>query len=487
MSSIGISLADSGISACLFNGEDTSLIPLESDAVQSPGYACLGDRGLLLGESAIRSYKLMPHRSTDSFWDQLSLRPAALPSRRKPISQAHLAYLHLKKIWQRVQSLEDDITSVGFALPGPLLGSDPQDEERLGILLGIIADIGIPISTLLPLEVAGLHYEAPDEAVDARLIYHLDVHQYQTYLYLLSGEQEVRATMLGKIPDCGFHSILDTLHSRLSQRFLHDTAFDVSEDFEVEQEFFLKVRDFLYKSQRSIREISVNFEDQVRSIQVAEDHIEQALQPTLERIGAMVFRAMQKNPQAGPEQPVTIQLTGRAVSIPGLENFLARHAPSPVHIISTEKGSASAGAAIVASRFKPATDLQHTPLYATWRRPRKPRGLDLSESAAASLRPTHLLFESVAYPLRSSAFIRDFPGNGSNIPEVLREAFRFPWSAEELTFEPDSSLPLELNERRVRMPFAIKTGDRLSVASRGRKVVLECIHCPDSPDVGTAT
>jgi len=480
MHTIGISLADPGITACHYDGEETALIPLENGAVSSPGYAYLGSGGLLFGERAIEFFRLNPTRSTDLFWDSLSLQPASITTTKtKAISQAHLAYLHLKTIWERIQSIRGEIDGIGMAVPGNLLGTDPREEERLGILLGIIADLEIPLSVLLPLEMSGLHFFAPDELVDAPVIYHIDVYQYQTHLYKLEGDSELSSRFLTKIPDCGFHHILELLHNKLAQRFLADTAFDISEDSEVEQVFFQKVRELLFTEERGSRELTIHFENQVRSIQVAEDHLEHITRSISERIGGLLFREIRNDGRAGPQEPVSIQLSVRAAAIPGLASHLGRHAPSPVRIVEAEKGSAGAGAAMIASRFKPAVDLQHTPLYTTWQRPRNPRGLALPQSSSSSLEPTHLVFKSVAYPIETAGILHGDQKNGTPLPEELLAAFQFPWNGKGLEIEPPVNLSLRVNDRNITKSFHLKTGDRLSISSGGKDYSVEIIHCAE--------
>lgn len=484
MSTIGISLADNGITACLWDGRESALIPLESGSAYSPGYAYLGDRGLILGEGAIAAFKLNPSRTTDRFWDQLSLAPSALAARSKPISHAHLAYIHLKMVWDRISALGESIDSVGFAVPGQLLTADPAEEERLGILLGIVSDLSIPISSLLPIELSGFHYNAPDSVASAGVVYHLDVHQYRTHLYRLSGLGELRSQPVGKIPDCGFHPIVESLHSKLAQRFLSETAFDISEDLEVEQLFFEKIRKLLYGGHQRTMELSIPFEGRQISIQLGVDLLERLVAPFTERIADTVFRSLREDLQGGSHPRIVLQLTGRAAALPGLAAFIQRHAPLPVEVITAERGEAAAGAARIAARFKPAVDLQHTPVFSTWKRPEL--GMDAYETSTstsgepseATLSPTHLLYGSIAFPIASSGVIQGRPVNGNPLPGEVTRAFQFPWPGSDLRLHPSLDNPLKVNDRPASGEFVLKTGDSLSVSHDGKFYQLRCIHCP---------
>lgn len=481
MKTVGISLADNGITACLYDGEDTALIPLEAGSIFSPGYAYLGDRGLLLGEEAIRYFRLSPTRISDRFWDLLSLEPSALRARRKTISHAHLAYLHLKMVWERILEVEGSPPdSVALAIPGHFLSSDPEEEQRLGILLGIVADLGIPLATLLPLELAGFHYHVPPAVAQADVVYQLDIHQYQTHLYRLHGDGELRSGQVGKIPDCGFHPIVESLHSKLAQRFLGETAFDISEDTEVEQVFFEKVRTLLHVQNKGVKEISIPFDDQTRSIQVADDLLERLLAPFSSRISELVFRSLRQELGTGESQEISLQLSGRAATIPGLIAHLQQHAPLPLNVGAAEKGAAAAGAAIIAARFPPAPDLQHTPIFSTWKRPpgSGERSQRTSPFAGISQKPTHLLYQSVAYPIPHSGLVPGQGTNGNGLPPEVTRAFHLPWSGNNLQVRPAAEVSLKVNERPAAGEFVLKTGDVLTASFDGKHYQLQCIFCP---------
>ncbi len=479
MQTIGLSFSDAGITACLYDGDDQAIIPLGKDSVNSPGYAYLGDRGLKLGEQAIPFFKLSPARSTDRFWEQLSLRTSSLSAGKKNISNAHLAYLHLKYIWERITGVTDNVAAVGLSVPGVVLSNNAEMEDRLGLMLGITSDLGIPVSVLLPMEVAGLHFETDKEVLKSPVFYHLNINQYQTHFYRLAGDEEVSSRLADQIPNCGFHHILEGLHAKLSQRFLHETAFDISEDSEVEQEFFLKVRKLLLNpSSLGPREISISYGGQPRKMVIAQDTMEAAIQEWTERISEMVARNLRGDSAFSPRQPVILNLSGRAANLPGLAGQLARFSPYPISINRAEPGAAAAGAAYIASRFQPARDLQHTPIFSNFKRPLPVSKIENSEDEDSYLPPTHILLDSIAYPLDSSGIYKDEPVNGTTyLPSNIREAFHFPWEGKDLQVMPDTGIDLSINDSPARGILALKTGDRLAIVQQGRKFQLDLIHC----------
>ncbi len=480
MATLGLSLSDAGITACRCSGDETALFPLERGAVHSPGFAYLGDRGLILGESAITRFRLNPERTTDRFWDQLSLQPSALRASRKPISNAHLAYLHLKYLWERVTSANDDISAVGLALPGPFLEQDSEQEEKLGILLGIISDLNIPLSVLLPLETASLHYHAPPEVATSPVAYYADIHQYHTRLYRLSGNARIEARMAARLQSCGFHHILNSLHQKLAQIFLHETAFDIGEDSEVEQAFFLKVRKLLApQHSRAQLELAIQYDGQPRKITIAEDTLERALLEWTERIAGMVASAVRSETAISPNAPLVIQLSGRAESIPGLSRQIQRAVMRPVVLVPSERGAAAAGAAIVAGLFEPVRDLQLTPISGSWTRPQPLDSAAGSSGVSAYLPPTHVLADAIAYPLQASGLLQNgISGGGAPLlPAPILEAFRFPWAASDLSVTPASGIALKVNRHAAEGSLTLKTGDRLSVEVDGKQVAIQLIHC----------
>lgn len=479
MHAIGISLSDAGITASLFDGRDVSLIPLGRHFVASPACAFRGEGGILFGEEALARSRLSPGRSNDRYLDQLSLQPAAMnQAGQKPVSHAHLTYLHLQKVWNRIRAVQDPVDRVGLALPGNAFLTEAAQEERLGILLGIAADLGLPVSVLVPMEIAGLYFDAPAVLAQAAVIYQVDIHLHRTEIARIEGAEEMSSVTLDRIPDFGFRAILENLSHRLAQRFLQETAFDVFDDPEVEQEFFLRARSLLLNppAPGGHREITLAHANKPRRMQIAEDTLEGLLGESLRRIAERVARVLQQETSLAAGAPVAIQLTGRAGSLPGLGGAILRASPRPAVLVPSERGTASAGAAILASRHGRVADLQQTPVVATWKRPAALEAA-LVPAGAETRRPTHLLVGSTAYPLAACGWLAGQPTRPETIlpPQVLA-TFRLPWKGDPDKVTPPAGLPVRLNGRALHGSLHPQSGDLLDLEGVAQPLELRFIR-----------
>jgi hypothetical protein len=137
---------------------------------------------------------------------------------------------------------------------------------------------------------------------------------------------------------------------------------------------------------------------------------------------------------------------------------------------------------MIASRFEQARDLQHTPVFNSWKRPVPISDVERTRSESPYLPPTHLLFDSIAYPLEYSGIYRDSPiHKASFLPESIRQAFRFPWAGKDLQVSPTDGLNISVNNNPANGGLVLKTGDELTVNDEGRDFSLQLIHC-SSPE-----
>ncbi|MGJ3242287.1 MAG: hypothetical protein ACFE0O_04920 [Opitutales bacterium] len=478
MQSLGIEISDAGIVACGFDGTEHALLPLEAHTLAMPGYAFIGERGMLLGESAAAHLRLNPSRSTDRFWSELSLQPADIKGLRRPLSYAHLAYRQLDRTWKRAQEAFPDVRSVAVGLSPTLLADGGETDERLGILLGIIRDLQIPLAGLVSLDVAQLNFENHPDLERPGSLFALDVHQHETVLTRLSREASARSRVVARLPNCGFNQILDGLADRMAQRFLQETAYDVHDDPEDEQSFFLQVRRLLFSGRlKPAREIRIDVSGNARHMHVPDDILESALATWTDRLSELTSRTLTAEPGLKPGEPVTMLLSPRASGLRGLGVRIGRNSPRPVHVVRTEPGSAAAGAAQVAARLKPSEDLEQTPVITTWERP-PAEGADRPESLETTFRsPTHVLFDAVAYPLKASGLLVGTSGEGgAPLPDNVRHAFDLPWSARDLEVSPSHSRTIQVNGVEAKGPFTLRTGDRLTVSAGDRLYGLQIIH-----------
>jgi hypothetical protein len=81
---------------------------------ESPGYALVDARNLLVGERALRRSRLDPRHATNRFWQRLSMDPVTHPH-PSARTQADLVHAHLLHLWETAGSDDEEII---FAIPG---------------------------------------------------------------------------------------------------------------------------------------------------------------------------------------------------------------------------------------------------------------------------------------------------------------------------------------------------------------------------------
>ena len=113
---------------------------------REPGFALLEDDHLVTGQQAWASASLKPRRIQHSYWSNLSTEPLA-DARFRHLSAADLASNQLETLWARVAKPGDRLA---LAAPGYM------DNASLGLILGIAAELEIPVVGMVDAAVAAI-------------------------------------------------------------------------------------------------------------------------------------------------------------------------------------------------------------------------------------------------------------------------------------------------------------------------------------------
>ena len=149
------------------------LLSIDAEPIfESPGYAMVNDKEILIGDAALAQSRLQPNRIQNRFWDQLSMEE--LP---KPMAQARnyadLAFAHLKII--SAQLADQAERRIVFSVPGT------YDRQQLALLLGMAKECGLEVVGLVDTAVA-----ASPHAVPGHTLLFLDI-----FLHLSQGKPTV--------------------------------------------------------------------------------------------------------------------------------------------------------------------------------------------------------------------------------------------------------------------------------------------------------
>ena len=143
-------------------------IALDEDHIlNSPGYAVVHEESIFLGEDGRARFRSLPKWTNNRFWSELS--QGALPQTCKHAkSNADLAYLHLKAIWDPLKIKPERVV---IAIPSDF------GQEKLGILAGICEELEIPLTSFVDASIL----EASSVNTRSEII-HLDINLHSITL-----------------------------------------------------------------------------------------------------------------------------------------------------------------------------------------------------------------------------------------------------------------------------------------------------------------
>lgn len=217
---------------CILEWNDTELTLYRDTAVlyRAPGVALVQERDVRFGDEALRLSRVHPRQANQQYLSRLSADPLPVPGARAR-NHADLVYLHLKE-------LEPLVTAEGgavlLAVPGVL------STEQLGVLLGVIQEVGIEVRGFVDAAVAATAtLEAPPE------LYHLDLMLQRAVVTSLQVNDEVRKTGAQEVQECGFNRVLDGWINVIADRFVRETRFDPLHLADTEQQLFNQLYDWV--------------------------------------------------------------------------------------------------------------------------------------------------------------------------------------------------------------------------------------------------
>lgn len=261
--------------------------------VESPGYAALDGKRLLIGHAAGALLRIDPRRCHDRYWYQLD---AALPApMAEARSAADLAHAHLR--------------SLGEALTAePLLVAAPASftPAQLGVLLGLLQALGARAVGLFDPAVA-----AASRAETQSQVVHVDVQLHRFVLTVLRGNATLDRQRVQEHKP-GLVAVHDRCAAVFAQAFVRQTRFDPLHSARTEQLLYDQLPSWLAQLANAQSAV-VELESGGRSYRatVDTDDLATALSERLRELAedlSQITRA----------QPSTVLLSARAALVPGL-------------------------------------------------------------------------------------------------------------------------------------------------------------------------
>lgn len=212
---------------------DTGVRLASADGVlaESPGYALVDARNLLIGEQALRRCRLDPRHATNRFWQRLSMDPVTHPH-PSARTQADLVHGHLLHLWETAGSDDEEII---FAIPGH------YSREQMALLLGIVRECPFRAVGLVDAAVAAIGEIQPD----AERVLHVDALLHQGIITRLEGGDDWRRESVVDQPALGLAALRDAWINQIADVFIRETRFDPLHDAATEQRLFDRLDDWI--------------------------------------------------------------------------------------------------------------------------------------------------------------------------------------------------------------------------------------------------
>ncbi|MCH7894295.1 MAG: FHA domain-containing protein [Proteobacteria bacterium] len=425
----------------------------EKMLLSSPACALLDGNHIVVGQEAFEKSRLRPLWTNNRFWSRLDQEKLANPSGRFQ-TNADLAHAHLEHIWHKLNRAAD--SGLIIVVPGT------WDQAQMGLLLGIAADMNIPVSGMVDSAVAAGVSLEPDVP---RL--HLDLQQGKFVLTELQGGTQLSRSGVFVICETGLSSFRDVWANIIADVFVSQTRFDPMHIARTEQQLFNKLDGWLADIEaQGSAVLEMDAGDKSYTVQLAGDQLLSASSSVYPQIVQ----------QIRPRAKGMLALSHRLADFPGLKDSLALIAGLELRWL--DENAAARGALAKSDVFAAQPDTPEVTFLTSL-----PLSADSSSDNAAvahDLLPTHLVYRARAYPLDQGSLVLGAEPKSSGrtvtlvgiLDGVSRQHCTVKQVNGQTTVEDHSSYGTFVNDRAVNGSADLVLGDVIRMGSPGETAQL---------------
>ena len=361
--------------AAHLNDAGISILDSERILYRQPGFALLDDDELKTGDAAFANARIRPRHIQNRYWFDLQTTPL-VDRRFQHLSAADLVSRQLEQVWAAVAHRGDRLV---VAVPAYM------NSEQLALFLGIAAELEVPVVAMVDAAVAATRREYRD-AVPV----HVDLSLHATLLTRISQPGQVQAERTEIVEESGLLALNDAWLRVIAEAFVQQSRFDPLHTAETEQVLQDQLASWIFAASASDSvEMQINYRGIAHAAVIESLALVAAAAPVYQRIISRL-RALYR---AG-ETPA-IQLTDRAARMPGLGDMLVARVGGQVFLL--EAGATARG---VITRCRDMTSASGgVSLLRTLPWDQSAISVQKSQRADQGGRPTHVLFEHVAYEI----------------------------------------------------------------------------------------
>jgi hypothetical protein len=409
MKTVGLELNDVGVLASVQDGGEIRNLDLNESPLSLgwPGFVLRESEGLLFGQPAEDRCMESPRQICSNFLEELSHASSNLGGTGRAPSYSELSYYFLRDVLGRIEARAGSPDRMVLAVPPAYLDRAYGGDEKIGLLLGMINDLKVPLVSLTDIGLASLYRSLNPLPPSGFPIIHVDLFLHSTQFAVFRQGGELERDRVLRVQQLGLVQMMKVLTDAVADRLLRETAFDVSEDRRIEQSFYIKLQEILASSDRSREAIlEIKGRHRNRQLKITRDTLRTDVRPFVDSMTRSLDKVVE---QAGASMDrCVVVLSERAGRIRGLEARLGTLGFRRVEVQAD--GEAARGAAWLAGERERPDDLSLVPVEeslpllvgdGTADRPLLRPVLAKAEGASdrPTARPTHLVIQGVAHPL----------------------------------------------------------------------------------------
>jgi hypothetical protein len=332
----------------------------------------------------------------------------------------------------------------------------------MGLLLGITADLNIPVRGMVDSAVAAGVSLEPDLPC-----LHLDLQQGKFVLTELRSDTQLSRSGVFVVCETGLSAIKDAWANIIADVFVRQTRFDPMHKAETEQQLFNKLDGWLAEIESDgSAALEMDAGEKSYTVQLAGDQL----------LPASLSVYPQIVQQIRPRAKGILALSHRLADFPGLKDSLALIAGLELRWL--DENAAARGALAKPGVFAEEPDAQNVTFLTSLPLSSKPSGGNAS--AADDLLPTHLLYRARAYPLGQGSLVlgADPKAKGRTVKlvgmldGVSRKHCTIKQANGRTTVEDHSSYGTFVNDRAVNGSTNLVLGDVIRMGSPGETAQL---------------
>ena len=390
MGILGVELSDAGIQVT--GGRPARLLEVEGHAFASPGYALAQNKKVVTGQAAERMAHLYPQKILNYFWDQLSTDPLELPAKGAR-NQAEVAFIHLKQIWEKVRTFGD---SMVMAVP------DHYIRPQLGLLLGMAQELGIAVHGFWPISIAAAAKPEPGE-----ILLYLDIHLHRLELTCMRQADRLYHTDSVTLPGKGLINWHREWVEAIASEFVQTTRFDPLHRAETEQQLYNYLPALTAELKNSTTAgIELTAGQSTYRTVISVGQLFKKNMGCLNELHRAIEEMLARWAPAR-NLPAALLVSHRIACLPGVVRYLSEKAN--VRVRELRAGAGALG--VLAQWDGTGTRKNEAATVFKNSKPWAPAPVKVGEAAATAgatkQSPSHILYDSVAYPIGGGPLIID--------------------------------------------------------------------------------